>query len=310
MRLKLDSFAEDPEDPLIGEKFLAWRRRFEACMAGNAWDPAQALVQLHYAIAYPASQHLTGLKLDNLGVTETLDALAKAFMSPESGQTARADFKAARMAKAGENVLGWHTRVRRLFLRAYPHREPEMAAELIEQYVEGLYPPSLMEYVMDRQPRTYTAARDLAEAKAATLAAKKRLAGLEYPQTTASASQTAPSSQGRNGGGRGAHAIGQPAAAAAAHRGSTEGATKKGPGDKSQSGASTAAQSAAADKGDTENRSGRRRFRPKCGNCNRWGHQTSQCEGEKKKSANAVSADVPNQDPPDVGQAHDAGQGN
>ena len=258
-RIKPEIFKEDPEDPLVGEKFVAWRKRFLACVYANAWTEAEALCWVEFSIAYPASRHITGIDLHGQNLVQVLDTLSKAFMSPEAGQTAKADFKCARMAQSGENVLGWHTRARRLFIRAYPERDPETSKELIEQYVEGLYPLELAEWALDHQPRTFSEARDVAEAKAATLACKRRLKNLPYPQDTSSSAAQTAAAQGRQqqAGRAGVSAIQQGSAASGG------------------AGAAAAVQSSA--NGGAAAPGGGKRRGPKCFNCKRYGHIRPNC---------------------------------
>ena len=82
------------------------------------------------------------------------------FLPPAAGAVARRVYRQAAQLE-DETISQWHSRLRALATRAYPHRTPaqmETNSDLIHHFVEKLTNSTIMEAVLNTNPATYAAA--------------------------------------------------------------------------------------------------------------------------------------------------------
>ena len=152
------------------EAWKAWRTRFEATARLNEWDNArqrmvtfvsmqgaagEAVAHLPHGVPPPPAAGAPAVACP--AAADYLDELEARFMPPAAGDVARGMYRQA--AQTEEETLGaWHSRLRALAIRAYPHRTPaEMEADpdLIRQFIEGMTNHQVMEGVLVARPLTY-----------------------------------------------------------------------------------------------------------------------------------------------------------
>ena len=94
-------------------------------------------------------------------------AYASRFITPGESALSRADFAIAKQRET-EGEIDFHSRLRYLFSRAYPDREPETNTDLITRFIQGLKNKLFAHYVQDGLPNSYAVALERCLNKKAT----------------------------------------------------------------------------------------------------------------------------------------------
>lgn len=102
------------------------------------------------------------------GINPMLNAFEARFIPAAEGSLMRAEFRTTKQ-KPGESLLKFHTRMRTLFVRAYPNEAIPINRHLIDTFVAGIADPAIKMYVLDRTPDTYAEALTHAQTKEANL---------------------------------------------------------------------------------------------------------------------------------------------
>ena len=148
----------DSIDPVA---FLNWRDNFEKTVTINGWNAQRAKREAAASVLGEAKDIVRDLDTedDAQNLAAFLTAYQDRFVSPAQTRLAQSEFKGSAQ-QAGESLLQWHSRCRRLFLRAYPAQAGQVNESpiLLQHFVEKLRNPTVMQYVNRRNPATYQAA--------------------------------------------------------------------------------------------------------------------------------------------------------
>lgn len=98
---------------------------------------------------------------------EFLDLLEARFLPAAQGQICRAQVGQARQAPT-ETVMAWHSRLRELYMRAFPGEDIEASPHITERFMVCLVDQAVGRYVYDQRPGTYATALVHAQNKIAT----------------------------------------------------------------------------------------------------------------------------------------------
>ena len=144
----------DPQD------WFNWRKSFEYAVAQNDWgnDAARraALGNMEGSAADRTAHIDAQIGKGPNGVTgpvsQLLDEMQGCMIPANSLPKARTEFRASRQ-RAGEAMADWHTRVRRLYRTANPHKALDRAAynsdpDLTAQFIDGIAHPRVREATM------------------------------------------------------------------------------------------------------------------------------------------------------------------
>ena len=143
--------APDPDPPKAKEvtpptladvdpiKWVTFSKQFRRVSALNQWSPTRAKLLLHTCMQDAAARAVEHIEFaDTTTLDEALDLFATIFVNPASTQLYKTKFKDA-SRNPGEELILWHTRVREMFMRAYPHiGNQEEHEDLKERFVLGL----------------------------------------------------------------------------------------------------------------------------------------------------------------------------
>lgn len=131
------------------ENWITFKDNFLTTAALNEWTDSRAKLKLKAALrddAAKAVQHISipeGWSLDRL-----LLAYEEVFIHPAGVDLAQAELERAKK-KSGETLLAFHTRLRYLFIRAYPREQPEHSKRL-----KDLFSTQLGSLAMSKELRT------------------------------------------------------------------------------------------------------------------------------------------------------------
>lgn len=174
--LRLREFSSgDPND------WLHWRRHFELVAAENEWNHQRARRALATAMTGLAQEKVGDIPVgaaavqghDVQDVRHLLDRYENRFVLPEASREARAALKASRQ-RENEDIVSWHSRVRTLFLRAYPGTAAaalNTSGDLIDTFTNGLADPVIKEFTIHDGSDTFN--RALASANRHSAARKQ-----------------------------------------------------------------------------------------------------------------------------------------
>ena len=143
--------APDPDPPKAKEvtpptladvdpiKWVTFSKQFRRVSALNQWSATRAKLLLHTCMQDAAARAVEHIEFaDTTTLDEALDLFATIFVNPASTQLYKTKFKDA-SRNPGEELILWHTRVREMFMRAYPHiGNQEEHEDLKERFVLGL----------------------------------------------------------------------------------------------------------------------------------------------------------------------------
>lgn len=174
-RLTVFSTGDDVE-------WKTWRANFTIVAQINNWNDERQRQEAAAAMEGAAKRAVSDVDYELMdNVTALLDAFEARFVTTAASDLARVTFLNSKQS-AGETVLQWHTRIRDLFVRAYPGQAINIARTLIDQFILGLSEAKVVEFVWDRRPATFAEALEQANNKMASLAV---LANRRNPRTDA-----------------------------------------------------------------------------------------------------------------------------
>lgn len=139
-------------DPI---KWVTFHKAFSRVALLNQWSDDRAKLMLQTSLqdaAARAVEHVTFRGSDKL--QDAIDKLSVIFINPASTQLYKTKFKDASRSP-GEELIMWHTRVREMFMRAYPQvQNQEENEDLKERFVLGLRNRSLTQTLLSAENYT------------------------------------------------------------------------------------------------------------------------------------------------------------
>lgn len=157
-----------PLEDVDPAKWQVWKQNFEVIMEINQWDDRRARMEAFASMVGDARRAVADVQIHNCrDIDHMLQQFQDRMVPVAAGKWARAEFNTA-LQLPSESALQWHTRLRELFMRAYPNIRVENAAAIIDRFCVGLSDPSVREKVAHLAPDTYTDALNLAQSTIAT----------------------------------------------------------------------------------------------------------------------------------------------
>lgn len=160
-RKKLSTFSSGlPAD------WRVWRRNFRTIAEINGWDDLRQRREAYAAMEGDAARAVSDIQIaaQNQTIDQLLTSYEGRFVPEADGDLARADFLAARQ-RADETIIVWHTRLRELYMRAFPNQNPNASMQLRNHFAYHLLDPVIKMYVMDQRPATYADCLEVAQNK-------------------------------------------------------------------------------------------------------------------------------------------------
>lgn len=164
-----------------------WRRQFRIAAEINGWDEARQIREAAAAMGDMAAQFTQDIDYTQV---QTIDALlgqyeAK-FCPPAESSFAKMEYATAEQGE-NETVIQWHTRLRSLFVRAYPAADPNTSEHLKDDFIGRLRNTEVQKATLRARPADFAAALAEANNHAATEAimAKKQLVSVPNPNNLA-----------------------------------------------------------------------------------------------------------------------------
>ena len=143
--------------------WVSFRLQFERAVIANCWHDRQARFVLAASMTGMAA--LVTQDLDP-NTHATLDALLNAyqerFLPLSSSSKAQCDFETA-YQEPKEDVLTFHSRLRGLFIRAYPRDNINTSTNLIRRFCRGVRGEDLQIWLFRQNPSTYPEALSIAQ---------------------------------------------------------------------------------------------------------------------------------------------------
>ena len=164
----------------------AWRIVFENHARAKSWDDAEGVTNLVCALEGQAARvvHHIDHNADNpktghpWTINDLLDKFGEHFLPAAMSHLAVSQFYSAKQGPC-ETLIGWHTRLRELFTRAFPAKAAEDAPDLIYRFVMGISHPQVRSYVYDAHETTYSKVLEKATTKTAGVVMMKEAGGKE-----------------------------------------------------------------------------------------------------------------------------------
>ena len=153
-------------------EFKIFRENFQLIAAANEWGVQRSKQICKAALNGEAALILHDIDLgahegDHVLTLEgLLDAYENRIIAPAASAAAEIEFEACRQLPS-ENILTFHTRARRLFLRAFPNTtaaDLDNSRTLIHKFISGLSSAETQRYVFRSNPASFTEALNLAAA--------------------------------------------------------------------------------------------------------------------------------------------------
>lgn len=168
-----------------GEEWLAWKETFLKTRELNDWDNVVSRNQLAAAIEGPARRMVSDIPTNAGNYGDLLARYESRFLPAAASRLAVTSFQSASQTEE-ETEIEWHTRLRELFVRAYPNDGIEDSRLLIDHYIRHLKSPSILDHCYMQNPGTYAAALTCATNKAGALQVVKQAAsgGTVKPNST------------------------------------------------------------------------------------------------------------------------------
>lgn len=167
-------------ESLDPESFLVWKRNFQDVAALNNWEVARAKLMARASLFGDAAAacHTIALGGEERPLAELLDAYENRILTPAASTMAESLFEQAAQLP-GESVNKFHSRLRSLFVRAYPDLLPQLETrrELIKRFLAGLSNGQIRLHAKSHNPLTYTAACEHASQYEAVLLSEKQPGG-------------------------------------------------------------------------------------------------------------------------------------
>lgn len=146
-----------------------WRKNFETAATINDWADLRQRREASAAMEGAAARAVHDIDhavAPNIPIANLLNAYENRFIPAAAGRLARAEFTSAKQRPA-ETVLQWHTRVREIFVRAYPARIVNDDQQLMDQFTNNLVDLTIQAHTLDAAPATFQACLDTAQTKQA-----------------------------------------------------------------------------------------------------------------------------------------------
>ena len=131
------------------ENWLTFKDNFLTTAALNEWKGERAKLKLKAAMRDEAAKAVQHIRFPpSWTLQQALAAYEEVFVHPAGVELAQAELEKARK-KSDETLLTFHTRLRYLFLRAYPNENPETSKKL-----KDLFATQLGSLAMSKELRT------------------------------------------------------------------------------------------------------------------------------------------------------------
>ena len=153
-------------DPI---EWSTFRRNFEVTHSVNQWTDIRGRMELCAAMTGEAARvthHLKPAEMDSLEAM--LAKYEDIFVPPSASQAAKTAFHAGRQGRS-ESILQFHSRLRDLFLRAYPGVDAESSEILRRQFMTNVSDSRVMDWINMMEPETYHNALNIGQRRAAGL---------------------------------------------------------------------------------------------------------------------------------------------
>lgn len=143
------------------ESWRDFRDSFEIMNSFNGWTDLRMRQCLRHSMRGKAASMVADIHPSQCADLKTmLDRYEARFMPPSFSSVMRAQVAFCRQGPQ-EDILGYHTRLRAIYDRAY-NEAPDTSIHLIETFINGLRSPAVMEHVRRANPQTYAQALDTA----------------------------------------------------------------------------------------------------------------------------------------------------
>jgi len=158
---KLDSLSS-----VDAQSWTNWRSRFETVAAIFNWDAARQRREIHRSMDGAALELVDHIPIEAVPTALQpvvqdarllLDKYEALFVPPGASDLARQDFREARQ-KEDESILSFHSRLFKLYHRAFPNALPAVAdadMNLIDTFMRGLKSDYVREKLALENPGTY-----------------------------------------------------------------------------------------------------------------------------------------------------------
>lgn len=131
------------------ESWITFKDNFLTTAALNEWTPQRAKLKLKAAVRDEAARAVQHIIMDpKWTLRHALAAYEEVFIHPAGVELAQAELERTRK-KTDETLLAFHTRLRYLFLRAYPLEKPETSKKL-----KDLFSTQLGSLALSKELRT------------------------------------------------------------------------------------------------------------------------------------------------------------
>ena len=152
-----------------------WRSHYETIAEYCGWDDIQQRRQLKAAMQKEAASRVRDLGVnDHPNIAAMLAAFENRFVPQAEAMIVKAEFETARQ-EAAEKLMDWHSRLRAIFIRAYPQRDAATDDQLIRAFISGITDPAIKMFVLEGAPDTYVQALTRAQNKEAMLLTVKQM---------------------------------------------------------------------------------------------------------------------------------------
>lgn len=162
-----------PFRDMMVDDWSLWRTQFTSFITLRGYNDLQSRLALHQLMNDQAAHAVADIDVraavagNNPTIALVLDLYEARFLPAAAGDIARAELCSVRQLPT-ETVLGYHSRVRTLYRRAFPNAQGG-DDQLIYNFVNGLNNREIGEAVLRGHPADYAAALNLAQAEASIL---------------------------------------------------------------------------------------------------------------------------------------------
>ena len=181
----------DKTDPVA---FKTWRSNFTTVATINEWDVNRSKREARAALTDEAAVLAHDIDIragDNAFTLEALMAAYEArFISPAASALAVSEYQIAKQEQL-EPAVKFHSRLRGLFVRAYPHNQEDHNnnQDLIRHFIQRLRSGDTQMHCFTQNPATYAAALTAAQMHESAVlmrkASKDMVGSLDQPEGTA-----------------------------------------------------------------------------------------------------------------------------
>lgn len=159
--VKPEKFNGDPKS----SDWVSFRLQFERAVEANGWPDRQARFALAACMTGTAAMVVQDLNPDSpehLDLARLLAAYQKRFLPISASSKSQCDYETAQQ-EPREDVLTFHSRLRGLFIRAYPGEATNTSTNLIRRFCRGVRGEDLQIWLFRQKPETYDKALDIAQ---------------------------------------------------------------------------------------------------------------------------------------------------